>query len=72
MDDANLTARLKMIARSFIPLPAILMPAGFFLSTVNPGATAPNSLIALTCVGAAVLAVGVVTLGVGLLRPDPR
>jgi len=72
MDDANLPARLKMIARSFIPLPAILMPAGFFLSMVNPGATAPNSLIALTCVGAAVLAVGVVTLGVGLLRPDPR
>ena len=72
MDDANLPARLKMIARSFIPLSAILMPAGFFLSMVNPGATAPNSLIALTYVGAAVLAVGVVTLGVGLLRPDPR
>ena len=48
------------------------MPAGFFLSMVNPGATAPNSLIALTYVDAAVLAVGVVTLGVGLLRPDPR
>jgi len=72
MDDANLPARLKMIARSFIPLPATLMPAGFFLSMVNPGATAPNSLIALTYVGAAVLAVGVVTLGIGLLRPDPR
>src|SRR5712664_536748 len=30
LDEANLPARLKMIARSFIPLAAILMPAGFF------------------------------------------
>jgi hypothetical protein len=72
VDEANLPARLRMIARSFIPLAAILMPAGFFLSMLNPGATAPNSLIALTSVGAAVLAIGVVTLGVRLLRPDPR
>ena len=72
VDEANLSAGWKPIARSFIPLAAILMPAGFFLSMVSPSATAPNSLIALTYVGAVVLAIGVVTLGVGLLRPDPR
>ena len=72
VDEANLPARLKPIARSFIPLAAILMPAGFFLSMVSPAATAPNSLIALTNVGAVALAVGVVTLGVGLLRSAAR
>src|SRR5438105_542915 len=72
VDEANLSERWKPIARSFIPLAAILMPAGFFLSMLSPGTTAPNSLIALTYVGAVVLAIGVVTLGVGLLRRDPR
>jgi len=72
VDEANLPARLKPIARSFIPLAAILMPAGFFLSMVSPATTAPNSLIALTYVGAVALAVGVVTLGVGLLRSAAR
>jgi hypothetical protein len=72
VDEANLPARLKPVARSFIPLAAILMPAGFFLSMVSPTATAPSSLIGVTYVGALALAIGVVTLGVGLLRPDPR
>src|SRR2546428_2419725 len=68
VDETNLSERWKPIARSFIPLAAILMPAGFFLSMVSPDATAPNSLIALTDAGAVVLAIGVVTLGVGLVR----
>jgi hypothetical protein len=67
-DEANLPAPLKAIARGFIPLAAILMPAGFFLSMISPSAAGPSSLIALTYVGALVLAIGVVTLGVGLLR----
>lgn len=33
-----------------------------------PHATRPNALIALVYLGAAVLAVGAITLGVGLLR----
>jgi hypothetical protein len=72
VDEASLPARLRSIARSFIPLAAILMPAGFFLSMVSPSATAPSGLIALTYLGAVVLAIGVVTLGVGLLRSDAR
>jgi hypothetical protein len=67
-DDANLSDLFKQIARSFVPLAAILMPAGFFLSILSPTATAPNGLIVLTYVGAVVLAIGVMTLGVGLLR----
>jgi hypothetical protein len=49
----------------------IVLPTVMYGS--NPDApTAPNSLSALTYVGAVVLAIGLVTLGVGLLRPDPR
>ena len=45
------------------------MPAGFFLSILSPEATTPNALIALVYAGGTVLAAGVLTLGIGLLRP---
>ena len=54
-------------ARSAIPLAAILMPAGFFLSAIGAQRSEPNRLIALIYIGAASLAVGVVTIGLGLL-----
>jgi hypothetical protein len=72
VDDANLSPLFKSVARGFIPFAAILMPAGFFLSMISPSAAGPSSLIALTYVGGDVLAVGVVTLGVGLLRGAPE
>mgnify|MGYP001310674469 CR=1 FL=1 len=56
------------IARLAIPLAAILMPAGFFLSSAGAGRTEPNGMIVLLWLGAASLTVGVVTLGVLLLR----
>ena len=68
VDGANLGRSMKAVVRSFIPAAAILMPAGFFLSMVSPDAERPSGLIGLTYLGAAMLAVGVVTLGVGLLR----
>ena len=68
VDDAHLSERSKAVARSFIPLAAILMPSGFFLSMASPSATGPSAVIALTYLGAVVLAIGVATLGVGLLR----
>jgi hypothetical protein len=71
VDEANLSASLRGIARGFIPMAAILMPAGFFLSMISPTADGPNALIALTYVGGVVLAIGVVTLGIGLLRGNP-
>jgi hypothetical protein len=44
----------------------------FFLSVVSPDATGPNGLIYLAYVGAALLAVGVLVLGIGLIkRPAP-
>jgi len=71
VDEAQLSGPARAVARGFIPLAAILMPAGFFLSMISPAAREPGALIALTYAGAVVLAAGVVTLGVGLLRSRP-
>jgi hypothetical protein len=73
VDEANLSDALKWLVRGAIPAAAILVPAAFFLSVVSPDATTPNGLIYLAYVGAALLAVGVLVLAVGLLRrPAPR
>jgi hypothetical protein len=68
VDEAQLTARLKTFVRVAAPSAAILLPLAFFLSVLEPDAMEPNGLIALAYVGAAVLAAGVVLLGIGLLR----
>jgi len=56
------------MVRVGVPLAAILIPLGFFLSTASPNATQPNGALALIYVGAIVLAIPVLTLGIGLLR----
>jgi hypothetical protein len=56
------------LARVGVPMAAILMPAGFFLSMQSPGAAQPNGMVALTFIGAVALAGSVLSLGVGLLR----
>ncbi len=43
------------------------MPAGFFLSATGSEVTRPNRFVVLLYAGAVSLAVGVVTLGIGLL-----
>jgi uncharacterized membrane protein len=68
VDETELSAGSKWFVRLAIPSAAILVPAAFFLSVLSPDATEPNRLIALAYVGAAVLAAGVILLGVGLLR----
>jgi hypothetical protein len=44
------------------------MPLAFFLSVLSPEAAEPNALINLAFVGGVVLAVGLLVLGVGLIR----
>ena len=62
-----MTGVLGSVARSGIPLAAILMPAGYFLSSAGAGRTEPNALIWLLYAGSVALAAGVLALGVGLL-----
>jgi len=67
-DAAVLPSALIWVIRIAIPLSAILISAGFFVSMPSTDASQPNSLVSLIYVGAVVLALGVVTLGIGLLR----
>ncbi len=66
-DAAAMSGIAGTIARSGVPLAAILMPAGFFLSAAGQGRTRPNGLIWLLYAGAVSLAAGVIALGLGLL-----
>lgn len=68
VDQADLGAGWKQVVRSSIPAAAILVPAAFFLSIVRPRAERPGRLILLAPLGALSLTLGMLTLGVGLLR----
>lgn len=68
VDEARLSEGWKRYVRSAIPSAAILLPAAFFFSVLSPHATAPNGFINLAYVGAVILAVALVALGVGLIR----
>ncbi len=68
-DAADLGGLHGALARSGVPLAAILFPAGFFLSSMGKGRTEPSRLIWLLYLGGVVLAASVVALGIGLLRP---
>ena len=54
-------------ARTLVPVAAILMPAGFFLSVLGRDPQQPNRLIVLLWVGAAGLTLGLIAAGVGML-----
>jgi hypothetical protein len=68
VDEAVLSDPIKGFVRHTTPAAAILLPVAYFLSVLSPTATEPNALIYLAFVGAVVLAVGLIALGVGLLR----
>lgn len=55
------------LSRAGVPVAALLMPGGFFFASMGRGRTEPNGFIALVGIGAVVLAVGLVSLGFGLL-----
>ena len=66
-DAAGLDGALGWLARSGVPAAALLMPAGFFFSSMGAGRSSPNRWIALVLLGALLLAASLTTLGVGLL-----
>jgi hypothetical protein len=67
-DAAGLDGAVGWLARLGVPVAAGLISAGFFFSSMGKGeVTRPNRLIWLVWLGALSMAVGVVTLGVGLL-----
>lgn len=66
-DTAALTGLWDWVARSGVAVAALLMPGGFFLASLGAGRDRPNGLVAMVFAGAAVLALGLASLGVGLL-----
>jgi hypothetical protein len=72
VDEAELSHKLRWFVRSAIPSAAIFLPVAFFFSVMSPNATKPNGFIYLAFVGAMVLATGLITLGVGLLRKTKK
>ncbi|SED43435.1 hypothetical protein SAMN04489844_4406 [Nocardioides exalbidus] len=66
-DAADLDGAIGWLARTGAPAAAILMPAGFFFSSMGEGRERPNGLVALVFAGATVLALGLTCLGLGLL-----
>jgi hypothetical protein len=64
---ADAEGPVEWIARTGIPVAAILMPAGFFLAASGRGRTEPNRFVVLLWLGAASLAAGVISLGLSLL-----
>jgi hypothetical protein len=67
-DAARLTGTVGWLARVLIPAAALLMPGGFFFSSMGDGRTEPNGFIVLVYTGGVVLAAGLILLGVSLLR----
>jgi hypothetical protein len=67
-DAAALPGPLLWFVRIGVPLAAILISAGFFLSVLPPAATEASGAVGLIYVGALILAIAVVSLGIGLIR----
>ncbi len=68
VDEAALSEGMRWVVRLAFPAAAVLMALAFFLSVLSPEATEPNAMINLAFVAGLLLAVGLLTLGVGLVR----
>ena len=67
IDPLSLPPVVDQVARLGVPIAAILMPAGFFLSVTGTDPDKPNRLIVLLWIGATVLTIGLITVGVSLI-----
>lgn len=66
-DATSQTGALDWFSRSGVAVSALLMPGGFFFSSMGAGRTEPNRLIVLVLAGALLLALSLTSLGIGLL-----
>lgn len=66
-DATDQTGVLDWLSRSGVAVAALVMPGGFFFSSMGTGREQPNRLFFLVPLGGLVLAAGLTSLGVGLL-----
>ena len=67
IDHAALDGFWLQLARTGVPIAAILMPAGFFLSVLGREPERPNRLIWLLWLGVISLTGALITAGIGLI-----
>ncbi len=67
VDAVDQSGGVGWLSRSGVAIAAILMPAGFFFSSMGKDRDQPNGFITLVIAGALLLAAGVSSLGIGLL-----
>ena len=67
VDSTSLSGFWLWVGRLALPVAAILMSGGFFASSAGKDRTQPNQFLWVLWLGAASLAAGVVTLGIGLI-----
>lgn len=67
IDAARLPLGFDLVARFGVPVAALFMPAGFFLSVLGKDPQRPNRLMALLWVGVVALTLGLLAAGVGLV-----
>ena len=68
VDSIYLPDAFAWFVRIGVPAAALLMPLGFFLSVSSPRSEHPNDAIRLVYIGAIILAVSVLILGLALVR----
>ncbi len=66
-DSTAQSGALDWLSRSGVAVSALLMPGGFFFSSMGAGRTEPNRLVVLVLAGAVLLAASLASLGIGLL-----
>ncbi|NLR58755.1 hypothetical protein HGH93_11615 [Chitinophaga polysaccharea] len=66
-DEASLSAGLIWLVRIGVPVSTLLISGGFFAAAAGRTRTAPNQWIGILYTGVLLLAVCVLTLGIGLL-----
>jgi hypothetical protein len=67
VDSTDMSDGFTWLARSGVPIAAILIPGGFFFAAMGKGVTKPNRFFLMIPAGAVMLAAGVLATGVGLL-----
>jgi len=55
------------LSRGGVAVAALVMPGGFFFSSMGAGRTTPNRLIVMVFAGAALLTISLTSLAIGLL-----
>lgn len=67
LDTVTLPLALDLVGRFGIPVAALLMPAGFFLSALGRDPERPGRAFVLLWVGAGSLTAGLAAAGIGLI-----